>query len=293
MSTHDLTERAMLTNLHIHTWGATRTDKKVTAAVAKQHAVSEKRAGRYQKHAINIEAPEFRAVRSAAGELRVRHYFYTNRWSDDGARILPAKLFEEYTREIRRLRGEFQKAVDAFIKAYPTLVTQAKTELNGLFCASDYPADISKKYGVELVIMPLPDAEDFRMDLPKAELNEIREGIEKELERTMGIAMQEPYERLFKHVTRMVQRLENPDGVFRDTLVTGLAELCSILPALNITNDVRLDHLRKRAEEMIEGVSAQMIRDSPKLRADVTEKAAQIHGMMAGFMGSVSADDDD
>jgi len=54
MSINLLAERALLVTLNIRRWQAARTDKKITAEVASTHAVSEKRAGRYRKNAINV-----------------------------------------------------------------------------------------------------------------------------------------------------------------------------------------------------------------------------------------------
>src|SRR6267154_1295463 len=105
MTTTLLSERAMLVSLNIRAWAAARTDKKITAEIASTHAVDERRAGRYRKNAIDIKAPTFVAVGSAASELRKKHYFYTLPWSQDGARILPAAMFDEYSKATRELRA--------------------------------------------------------------------------------------------------------------------------------------------------------------------------------------------
>src|ERR1700758_3811169 len=105
MNTSPLSERAMLASLNIRRWSASRTDKKITSEVAAQHAVKEKRAGKYRKNAIDVEALSFVAVGTAAGDLRTKHYFYTLPWSQDGSRILPSAMFVEYSEEMRKLRG--------------------------------------------------------------------------------------------------------------------------------------------------------------------------------------------
>src|SRR5215469_8911435 len=143
MSINVLAARALLVTLNIHRWQAARTDKKITAEVATTHAVSEKRAGRYRKNAINVESPSFKAVVSAASELRAKHYFYTLPWTQEGARILTTAMFDEYSREMRVLRAAFEKAVQAFVSDLPNLKEAAKVELNGLYNESDYPTDIA------------------------------------------------------------------------------------------------------------------------------------------------------
>jgi hypothetical protein len=290
MTTNSLAERAMLASLNIRRWQAALTDKRITTEVATHHAVDEKRAGKYHKNAIDVRAPSFQTVVTAASDLRNRHYFYTLPWGQDGARILPAAIFEEYSEEMRKLRGAFERAVKSFVDDYPLLKLAAKRELNGMYDESDYPTNIAAKFGVDIVFMPLPDAHDFRASLTEATVAEIKEGIEAELQKTTKLAMREPYERLYAHISRMVARLSDKKAVFRDTLVTGLADLCAVLPGLNVTGDPQLDELRRRAEKMIANVDPQDLRDVPALRNNVARQAADIQHVMAGFMGATPSE---
>jgi hypothetical protein len=288
MNMNSLSERAMLASLNIRRWQAALTDKKITVEVATNHAVNATRAGKYRKNAIDTKAPSFEAVVSTASELRNKHYFYTLPWSQDGARILPASIFEDYSGEMRMLRGAFERAVRGFVEDFPSLKVAAKQELNGMYNEADYPTNIGAKFGVDIVFMPLPDAQDFRATLAEHAVVEIKEGIQAELQKTMESAMRDPYERLYTHISRMVERLSDKDAVFRDTLVTGLADLCAILPGLNLTRDERLEDLRKRAEKMIAHVDPKDLREVPSVRQSVARQAAEIQSMMSSFMGQTS-----
>jgi hypothetical protein len=285
MNMTSLSERAMLASLNIRRWQAMLTDKKISAEVATTHAVNAKRAGKYRKNAIDTKAPSFEAVVSTASELRNKHYFYTLPWSQEGARILPASIFEEYSAEMRTLRSAFERAVHGFVEDFPRLKAAARRELNGMYNEVDYPTHIAAKFGVDIVFMPLPDAQDFRASLADHAVEEIKEGIQTELQKTMQVAMRDPYERLYTHISRMVDRLTDKKAVFRDTLVTGLAELCAILPRLNLMRDEHLDDLRKRAERMITHIDPQDLRDVPSVRQSVAQQAAEIQRVMASFMG--------
>jgi hypothetical protein len=289
MTTNALSERAMLASLNIRRWSPALTDKKITHEVATSHAVSEKRAGKYRKNAIDVKAPSFQAVVSAASELRNQHYFYTLPWSQDGARILPSAVFEKYSDEMRKLRLTFDKSVQGFVDDYPRLMLVAKRELNGMYNQADYPTNIAAKFGVDIAFMPMPDSQDFRASLSESAVSEIKKGIEAELQKTTQLAMHEPYERLYTHISRMVERLSDKKAIFRDTLVTGLADLCAILPGLNLMGDPQLDDLRKRAESLIANVDPQDLRDVPAVRRDVARKAAEIQSIMAPLMGGAAS----
>lgn len=280
-----LNTRAMLSTLNISVWTATRTDKRASREVAQAHGVNERRAGHYRKHAIDTSAPSYVAVKSAAGALREKHYWHTLPWNGDGARILPAASFATYSADIRHLKDAFESAVADFLADYPRLHRNAEVELNGLFNPGDYPRDIRAKFDARTTIMPLPDASDFRVKLADGAAAEIRAAIKAETQDALATAMRDPYQRLLDHMHRMVERLGDPEGQFRDTLVTGLAELCAVLPALNLTGDAQLDELRAKAEGMIAGISAQDIRDDKQLRASIATQAKEIEDAMSAFMG--------
>lgn len=281
-----LATRAMLANLHISRWDAPCTDKKVSSEIADAHGVDAKRAGKYRKLRINTEHASYTNMRLTSNELRRTHYLWTMRWSDDGARILPAVSHLKYMAAYREKKAAFEAAIQVFLDAYPQLVRDARKELNGMFNANDYPKDIASRFAVELNVTPLPDARDFRVKLPDEDIREIREGLERETQNMLQKAMKDPYERLFKHVARMVEQLiDKPENTrFHDTLVTGLVELCEILPAFNLTNDKRLDSLIKRARNMVDGVEPEALKHVPTVRSAVAEEARQIHKMMSAFM---------
>lgn len=285
MSSSNLSKSAMLASLTIRRWQGTLTDRKVSGEVATAHNVTERRAGKYRKHAIDVDAPSFRAVLTASSDLRHKHYWHTLPWGQDGARILTATNFDTYSTDIRHLTALYDEAARAFVRDFPRLKESAKRELNGLYNEDDYPRDIARKFGVDLSIMPLPDAKDFRVALSQEAVKQIRGDIEAELQRTTSAAMQEPYQRLYDHVARMVERLSDPENTFRDSLVTGLAELCAVLPGLNLTGDARLSELTTKAAALIAGIDAKQLRDVPAIRADVAKRAAEIQNVMGAFMG--------
>lgn len=283
---NSIQSRAMLAALHISKWAATRTDKRVTEEVAIKHGVNSKRAGHYRKHAIDTEHPTYKAVGTAVSSLRARHFYWSLPWGENGARILPAANFDKYSADMRMLRNEFDHAVAAFVVDYPALAAQARRELGTMFDASDYPQDIAAKFGCEVSIMPLPDADDFRVDLPDEAIDEIRGNITRELQKTMTDAMREPYARLFEYIHRIVENVGDKKGRVYDSTIEGLRDLCGILDGLNLTGDTQLADFGRRASELIDGINADAIRDMTQgKRSEIAAQAAQIESDMAAFMG--------
>lgn len=282
----NISTRAMLINLSITSWTARKHDKKITSEVAANHNTSES-AGRYNKNLLPMDSATYKAVTQAANAARTAHYEQTLPWSDEGSRILPAANYIEYSTRLQRLHNEFDNAVAAFIADYPTLQNNAQRLLNGLYNAEDYPsvAELRSKFSFSTKVLPLPDANDFRVSLDEDDVQAIRSEIERNVQDSINAAQGDLYERLFSAVSRMVDRLSDDKAIFRDSLVINLRELCDIIPRLNLTGDANLEALRVRIEKSLASFEPDDLRDDKALRASVAKMASKVQADMAAMMG--------
>lgn len=293
-----LTDRAMLAGLTIAQWSARKHDKRVSDKVARDHEASAD-AGRYNKTLVTKEA--LKEIASIAGEARGHHYTNTLPWADNGARILPAANYWDYTQQQRAFREQFQRAVTQFCESYPHYVAEAQTRLKKLFRADDYPtvAELVTKFNYEIAFTPLPSAEDFRVSLGETEEARIRSDIERRLTEATQTAMRDLWERVYNAVSHMRDRLglydvhpvsgkvQNP---FRDSLVENLRELAELLPKLNVTGDPALDAMRQRLAESLCVHDAQALRDDDALREQAARTAEDILADMAGYVAPAAAE---
>lgn len=282
----NIQERAMLVNFHVAQWSATRSDPKVAAEIAARHGAKSD-TGRYSK--FLIERKHLEAIGKKAGEARQEHYRLTLPWADDGSRILPAAMYLEYTSKMSQYRSEFEQLVSDFAQVYPSLVDQARHDLNGLFNAADYPTDISSKFRMYHKVLPLPSAQDFRVDLSDAELRRVRTQIEETMQETTRAAMADCWKRLYDVISAVSERLNDPKAIFRDSLIGNVRELVSILPSLNIANDPKLNELTESVRRTIARREPEHIRNDYIVRQDVAKQADAILAAMAGYTGGVAA----
>ena len=126
-----ISEKAMLSAVHISIWTATKHDKKVSQEVASKHNAPES-SGRYNKQLLN-HAQKLEAIRKLAGEIRQYHYQLTLPWTDEGYRILPSELYFDHAEKVRHFQSDFNEAAADFICEYPLHVDAARLQLNGLF----------------------------------------------------------------------------------------------------------------------------------------------------------------
>jgi hypothetical protein len=277
----DLSARAMLVDLRFSCWLPDRIDAPITQEVAEKYDVRAEVAGRYKKNLIDPKTPTYRAIRYGLGRMRTRHYWFTLPWTQNGPRILPAASFAAYSQEMRTARNDWLTVtVPRFLQEWPRLVYKARTDLKGAWRESDYPQDLADRFGCDLLVLPLPSGADFRVSLQDADVAAIRANITAEVNKGITAAARVPYERLHDGVQRIVERLSQEEPQFHDSLITGLKELCDMLPAMNLTGDGELEELRLHTLAMLANVTPQTLRNSGPQRDRVLGTARELTARM-------------
>jgi hypothetical protein len=84
---------------------------------------------------------------------------------------------------------------------------------------------------------------------------------------------------LSKAVGNVVDRLSDPDNIFRDSLITNLRDLCVQLPKLNVAGDEELERMIFETEK-IACLSPDDLRSDDKLRKEAHSTAEDILSAM-------------
>jgi len=269
---------AMLIELNVSMWTGRKMDKRVSDEidVAKN---TKARGGNYHKK-LMAGTGKLERVQTLVSALRVWHYKNTLPWADSGSRLLPMAHFFDYKTELNTRIQDIETAVDSFLMDYPTLVSAAAFQLGDLFDASEYPdvGSLRSKFSVSYVFLPVPMAGDFRIDVAEESKEELRSEYEKFFNRKLQDAMHDAWTRLYDCVKHLSERLADaPEAKttksgtvtrqrFHTTLITNANELCSLLSALNVTGDPKLEQARQALERAVNGATADSLKDSDELR---------------------------
>jgi hypothetical protein len=269
-----LQDKAMLANLTVRAWSARKRDKDVSREVETKHQAKD--AGNFNKLLIDKDA--LKPLVSLSSTLRTTHYEMTLPWGDDGPRLLPSKMYFDYTKKMRELRDQFNSAVNDFVAQYPTFKQNARKRLGSMYDPEDYPdvSQIARKFGADLSFMPVPDAKDFRVELGEDEVAVIRADIEAQVAKQQENAVRNLWERLHEVTLNIRERLADPDTVFRDSLIENAQFACEIADKLNITDDADLHEISLDIDHRLCHVSPQRLRDDKALRKTVCDSAASI-----------------
>lgn len=290
--TNLLSQKAVLASLTISGWGARAYDKKVSTETNRRHHASDD-AGRFNKLLIAKDA--IAEINRIGGAARSAQYRLTQPWYDDGARVLPTALYDEFSKTLRAFKSEYETAVVVFRKIYPQTIIDAKGRLNAMFNEEDYPDpsemtiyDWKKnpigRFMFDIKIMPCPDIADFRVSLADEHAQDIKDDLERRMRDALEHAMDEPIHRVMEVVGNMVERLtafkpakpgsgKKTEGIFKDSLVDNIRDLVTLLPAFNLSNNKKLDAIITRMNRDLCSADAADLRTDAKLR-DATKKAA-------------------
>jgi|688.fasta_scaffold179135_4 hypothetical protein len=276
--TIDLRSRAMLATLNISVWNPKKKDTAATLETLIKHGAS-REAGAFVKNLLPEGAID--RVKKSEGVLRSLFYKHTLPWRDDGIRILPSAAWEDFSNDEREAHREFDTAVGEFLVNYDAHRNKARVALNGLFNESDYPPVevVRTKFGVRVSWFPLPDSTDFRVDLPQEIRDQLGAEIDSSVKDSMKVANDALYERLSDALGRVVERLDDGDKVFRNTLITNLRDLCVQIPKLNVMGDETILRLVGKAEK-IANLEPDQIRADETVRQTAHKTAGDILAAM-------------
>ena len=287
-----LNSRAMLVDFSVSQWTARKVDKAKSDQV-NDDANAVRTASHVSKRLILSD------TLAKIGNLKNRAYEYhrehTSPWLDTGPRILSVAMYDEYVAEMEKFEAEFHPLVRTLVANYPEYVDRARHQLGDLFSENDYPtaSRIGSKFGWRITYLPIPDTGDFRVAIGNDAMAKIKASAEQTIKASMANAVRDVFERAHDRVAAMVEKLNdykpaaNPgdktQGIFRDSLVENIRDLVNLMPALNVTGDVRITKLATDMAALCKH-DAEVLRASDTIRADVAAQAATIVQAVSDFM---------
>jgi hypothetical protein len=93
------------------------------------------------------------------------------------------------------------------------------------------------------------------------------------------------FARLVAHLTERLSA--GPDGqrkVFRDSAVTNLTEFFQRFGQLNVRSNAQLDELVAQAQQVVQGLGPQQLREDQPLRQQVASQLAGVQSILDGLL---------
>jgi hypothetical protein len=284
-STMDIRNFATLVTLNTARWHAKVKDRQASKDAA---LVSEAEEGAFEtrKHLLGGANAALKAIHKAIDEARAAHYEMTLPWTTTsmqdigrrtGGRLLPNTLFVEYTTVMATKKQQMLDALAKFEPEYPTLIEAAKKKLGKRFDFREYPnvSSIRTHFDLSFDFEPIPKGDDFK-GLPQVQLDALARKINDNTQKQAENAMQEVWKRLHEAVSRMAERLSSPDKLFHDSLVQNVRDVARLLAHLNVTQDAKVEALRKKVDKHLCQHEPKVLRSNQIVRAQVGAHAVSI-----------------
>jgi hypothetical protein len=223
----------------------TKTDRKATRA-AEDAMNAEAGTGAY--HKALYPKPLVQPIHTA--ELHVRNYVQA--YASTLARnlyLLPNSFRQRvYEGGYHLIDTEYKMAVDAFLINYGQVLHAAQQQQGDMFDASVYPdvSEVRAQFRMDLRFLPFAPARNLAADEFGAML---AQRCEVDIKNALRDNLQDILGQMTKVVGSIASKLHtklNEDGKqarFHDSLMENLDHLIEVVPALNFTNDPRIDHL--------------------------------------------------
>jgi hypothetical protein len=300
-----LSSKAMLCTVSISAWSGYKFDREAAEEIAEIHG-ADKDSGRFNKRLVPRK--ELEEITKIIGRARRGHEFVTLPWSDNGYRVLPAAAYMDHTNTMRLHVAEFEAAVSRLAARFEELVTN-QSRLGTLFKVEDYPGmrqeggklrfiipdELRARFSFETKVLPLPDADDFRLSIGDHDRERIKRQIAESIQASLRVGTRELWQRLYKVVSHMSSRMTEyntaQDGSkprLYDSMITNIVEIVDVLPKLNIAGDRELERMTSEIRNSLV-VNPQELRKSETMRSDAAKAAVDIAQRMAAYMGVPAA----
>ena len=270
------------------TWLGVR--KTLTAAQKNQAADSFGAEGRFLsagKKLLDTSHPAFKAVTAIRGRTIVCWKSVSLPFPEPGVRLIRQDAITDFDDRITAFRYELDEAVAELDRHYDELRSAARNRLGDLFNPSDYPPSLVGAFAIERdfpSVEPPPYLQQLSPELYRQECQRVQARFD-EAVRMAEAAFMEELARLVEHLSeRLTGETDGKPKIFRDSAVENLTEFFQRFGQLNIRSNDQLDALVERAQQVVQGVQPQQLRDSQSIRQQVSTQLAGVQSALDGML---------
>ena len=224
-----------------------------------------------------------------------RHIEMTLPWGHSGSRLLATSIMMDHKKQISDMLSMLETMWDKFFFQYPQVKADAYLHLGAMYDPNDYLSteDLRAKFSHSLTFDPIAESGDFRIDVPKQLMEELKEQYDNAVDSRVQTAILASWKKVADQVRAMTTKLnitmddegKTPDGKtvrYHETFVQNIHNLCDLLVHLNVTNDPQLDQARLDLKNAVRGVSVDTLK-IPTNHATRNEVKTKLDDILAKY----------
>ena len=236
---------------------------------------------------LDTKNPAYRAVAAVRSEASGYWRTVTLPFPEAGIRLLPQNSLGMFASTMQTCRERLQEAARELAAQYDQIKSEAERRLGTLFNPADYPSTLDGLFDMEWSVVPIEPPQylvALNPEVFQQEQARVRERFESAVELAEQ-AFATELQRLSAHLAERLTGLhDGQPKVFRDSAVENLREFFERFRRLNIRSSPELDMLVEQAQQTINGVEPQTLRDSNRLRAMVARDFEQIQASVGDLL---------
>jgi hypothetical protein len=176
-------------------------------------------------------------------------------------------------------RDELARAEVDLNAVYEEVKADARPRLGRLFNPAEDPAEVRGLFGVQWNF-PSVEPPGYLMRVSPELYEEERRRVAARFGEAVRLAEQAfaaEFAKLLSHLTERLGEGERGERrVFRDSAVTNLREFFNRFRQLNVSSNPELDTLVEQAQQLVQGVAPQDLRDDNSLRRQIAVDMARV-----------------
>jgi hypothetical protein len=208
-------------------------------------------------------------------------------YPEPGLRLIRQSDIETFDRQMKQFQADLETAVQDLEQHFLSLKAAAQDRLGSLYDPADYPQSLSGLFAVQWDF-PSVQPPEYLLRLNPQLYEQEKARMQARFEEAVNMAEQAFIAEFSGLVNHLVERLAgNDDGqkkTFRDSTITNLSEFFGRFRSLNIHSNGELDKLVETAQEAIQGIQPQAVRDSQALRQQISSQLSAVQATLDGLL---------
>ena len=221
------------------------------------------------KKLLDTRHPQFKAVTAVRTQAIDYWHSQTLPFPEKGIRLLRHDQVESFHEHLTALREKLQEAVSELDLVYGQLRSAAQEQLGSLYNPADYPQTLVGLFDLTWDF-PSIGSTDYLRQLNPALFEQEQARVASRFDEAVRLAEQAFLDEFAGLVTHLTERLtpgaEGQPKVFRDSALSNVLEFFARFRSLSVCSNDQLETLVQQAQNLVQGVSPQALRDQADVR---------------------------
>jgi hypothetical protein len=239
------------------------------------------------KKLFDTSHPAFRAVTAVRSRAVSLWRGMSVPYPEPGIRLIRQDDVSAFDVQMTSLRDELQETVRQLDQHFSELRSAARQRLGRLYNSTDYPDSLRGLFKLEYDF-PAVEPPDYLRHLSPALYEQEKARVAARFDEAVQLAEEAFTGELARLVSHLAERISGQDDgkpkIFRDSAIANLTEFFQRFGQLKVRSNDQLDDLVAQAQQVVQGVEPQALRDSASLRQHVATQLAGVQSVLDGLL---------